>query len=116
MDFYETSVHTQLKTKVPLRLCLDFSVPRCNKINFVRFEVLTAVSMKMAVFWVTSPCSLVEVYRRFRDACCLHHEGIVTIQNKAIFEINFSFITFVKFIFEDSRFFRLLTDLTVYMF
>jgi hypothetical protein len=20
-------------------------------------------------------CSLVEVYRRFRDACCLHHQG-----------------------------------------
>jgi hypothetical protein len=35
-------------------------------INEVRFEVLTAVSMKMAVFWVVAPCSLVEVYRRFR--------------------------------------------------
>jgi hypothetical protein len=28
----------------------------------VGFEVLTAVSMKMAVFWVLAPCSLVEVY------------------------------------------------------
>jgi hypothetical protein len=27
----------------------------------VRFEVLTAVSMKMAVFWVVAPCSLVEL-------------------------------------------------------
>jgi hypothetical protein len=26
------------------------------------FEVLTAVSTKMAVFWVVAPCSLVEVY------------------------------------------------------
>jgi hypothetical protein len=30
----------------------------------VGFEVLTAVSMKMAVFWVVAPCSLVEVYQR----------------------------------------------------
>jgi hypothetical protein len=21
------------------------------------------------------PCSLVDVYRRFRDTCCLHHQG-----------------------------------------
>jgi hypothetical protein len=41
----------------------------------VRFQVLTAVSMKMNVFWVVAPCSLVEVYRRFRGACCLHHQG-----------------------------------------
>jgi hypothetical protein len=32
-------------------------------------------SMKMAVFWVIAPCSLVQVYRRFRGACCLHHQG-----------------------------------------
>jgi hypothetical protein len=34
-------------------------------------------SMKMAVFWVVAPCSLVEVYRRFRGASCLHHQGNV---------------------------------------
>jgi hypothetical protein len=27
----------------------------------VAFEVLTAVSTKMAVFWVVAPCSMVEV-------------------------------------------------------
>jgi hypothetical protein len=32
----------------------------------MRFEVLTAASMKMTVFWVLAPCSLTEVYRRFR--------------------------------------------------
>jgi hypothetical protein len=37
---------------------------------------LTAVSTKMDVFWVVAPCSLVEVYRRFRGACCLHHQGM----------------------------------------
>jgi hypothetical protein len=29
----------------------------------------------MAVFWVVAPCSLVEVYQRFRGPCCLHHQG-----------------------------------------
>jgi hypothetical protein len=42
--------------------------------NEVGFEVLTAVSTKMAVFWVVAPCSLVEVYHRFRGPCCLHHQ------------------------------------------
>jgi hypothetical protein len=37
----------------------------------VRFEVLTAVSTRMAVFWVVAPCSLVEVYQRFRGPCYL---------------------------------------------
>jgi hypothetical protein len=34
----------------------------------VRFQVLKAASMKMALFWVVAPCSLVEVYWRFRGA------------------------------------------------
>jgi hypothetical protein len=38
----------------------------------VLFEVHTAVSTKMAVFWVVAPCSVVEVYQRFRYLCCLH--------------------------------------------
>jgi hypothetical protein len=29
----------------------------------------------MDVFWVVAPCSLVEVYKRFRGPCCLHHQG-----------------------------------------
>jgi hypothetical protein len=28
----------------------------------------------MTVFWDVAPCSLVEVYRRFRGACYLHHQ------------------------------------------
>jgi hypothetical protein len=31
-----------------------------------RFQVLTAASMKVTSFWDIAPCSLVEVYRRFR--------------------------------------------------
>jgi hypothetical protein len=30
------------------------------------FEALTAASTKMTVFWVVTPCSLLEVYQRFR--------------------------------------------------
>jgi hypothetical protein len=52
-----------------------FFVRRMNTCSHVGFEVLTAVSTKMAVFWVVAPCSLVEVYKRFRGPCCLHHQG-----------------------------------------
>jgi hypothetical protein len=55
-----------------------------NFSNFVKLngthETLTAFEisgthgngMKLAVFWVVVLCSLVEVYRRFRGAYCLH--------------------------------------------
>jgi hypothetical protein len=29
----------------------------------------------MTVFWDVAPCSLVEVYQRFRGAYCLLHQG-----------------------------------------
>jgi hypothetical protein len=35
--------------------------------------------MKMAVFWVVAPCSLVEVYQRFRGPCCLHQKTAIFI-------------------------------------
>jgi hypothetical protein len=41
--------------------------------------------MKMAVFWVVVPRSLVEVYRRFRGACCFHHQGDVTSKTSVNF-------------------------------
>jgi hypothetical protein len=44
----------------------------------VGFEVLTAVSMKIAVFWVVAPCSLVEVYQRFRGPIALMMEAART--------------------------------------
>jgi hypothetical protein len=46
----------------------------------VGLEVLAAVSTKMAVIWVVAPCSLVEVYQRFRGPCCLHHQGALMMQ------------------------------------
>jgi hypothetical protein len=48
-----------------------------------------SLGLKMAVFWVVAPCSLVEVYQRFRGPCCLHHQGDAsrgaTTQKTAIF-------------------------------
>jgi hypothetical protein len=54
--------HTFL-TKLPLG---QFMVTMYSTWNFlVGFQVLTVASMKMAVFWVVAPCSLVDVYQRF---------------------------------------------------
>jgi hypothetical protein len=52
-----------------------------NNVYLIGFEVLTAVSTKMAVFWVVAPCSVVEVYQRSRGPCCLHHQGDECILN-----------------------------------
>jgi hypothetical protein len=50
-----------LSQKILLLSQRDQRHRRC--VTSVRFQVLKAASMKMAVFWVVSPCSLVEVYR-----------------------------------------------------
>jgi hypothetical protein len=42
--------------------------------HYARFQVLTASSMKFRVFWYVLPCEII-VDRRFRGACCLHHQG-----------------------------------------
>jgi hypothetical protein len=41
----------------------------------LRLKILTATSIKMTVYWDVVPCSLVEIDRRFRGACCLSHQG-----------------------------------------
>jgi hypothetical protein len=59
-----------------------YETTRCHKLedkNVHIFSVLLSIDlhkdMKTAVFWVVAPCSLVEVYQRFRGTCCLHHQG-----------------------------------------
>jgi hypothetical protein len=42
---------------------------------FVRFRVLTALSMKVIAFWDIAPRSLVEVDQHLRGAYCLYHQG-----------------------------------------
>jgi hypothetical protein len=46
-----------------------------KKNYIVIFEVLTVMNMKMTVVRVVTPCSLIEFYRHFRGACCLHRQG-----------------------------------------
>jgi hypothetical protein len=40
----------------------------------VRFQILTAASMKFGVFSDVALCSHVEIDLRFRGAYCLHHQ------------------------------------------
>jgi hypothetical protein len=42
----------------------------------------------MTVFWVVAPCSLIEVYQRFRGTCCLHHQGGESISTQGSSEVN----------------------------
>jgi hypothetical protein len=38
--------------------------------------------MKSTVFWFVVPCSLVEVYRRFRGICYFHHHGDSSLKRR----------------------------------
>jgi hypothetical protein len=42
----------------------------------LRFWVLTAVTVNNIIIWDTKPCSLVEVFRSFWRAHCLHLQGL----------------------------------------
>jgi hypothetical protein len=63
-------------------ICLNImSILNCMWINQVgektlmRFQVLMAASMKMAVLWDVVPCSVTEIDQCYRGACCLHLSG-----------------------------------------
>jgi hypothetical protein len=45
----------------------------------------------MAVFWIVAPCSLVEVYRRFRGPCCLHHQVALMMEAASTSEMSVNF-------------------------
>jgi hypothetical protein len=45
-----------------------------------RFQILTAASMKMTIFWDVAPCSLVQIDRRFKGTYCLHHQVAFTFK------------------------------------
>jgi hypothetical protein len=59
----------------------------------VRFQVLTAASMKFRfVFWDVLPCKII-FDPRFRGACCVHHQGVVfypKINPNRFFKLGFS--------------------------
>jgi hypothetical protein len=50
-------------------------VSQQNKMYITFPAVERLLQMKMAVFWVIAPCSLVEIYQSVRGPCCLHHQG-----------------------------------------
>jgi hypothetical protein len=57
------------------RFCCAFSVrPPLSSTEFVDGRVQAETLLKMAAFSDVVPSSLVQVYRRFRGACCLHHQ------------------------------------------
>jgi hypothetical protein len=45
----------------------------------------------MTVFWDVAPWSLVEVFRRFRGACCLHHQGDLMMETASTSETSVNF-------------------------
>jgi hypothetical protein len=55
-----------------MKQIINFNV--IHNAKLVRFQVLTAASMKTTAVWDTAPCSLVEADRRFRGAYWLHHD------------------------------------------
>jgi len=44
---------------------------------YSRFEVFTAVKMKVEIFWVAALCCVVIGYQRFTGIRCLHLQGEV---------------------------------------
>jgi hypothetical protein len=68
----QTEIHTaEPLVSEPSCLEAESTTENLKTYKSAGFKVLTAASMKMAVFWVVEPCSLVEVYQRFRGTCCL---------------------------------------------
>jgi hypothetical protein len=50
-------------------------VVKWTSLIFVRFEVLSAVTMKRTIFWDVTLCSPVDVHQRFGGTYCLHLQG-----------------------------------------
>jgi hypothetical protein len=57
-------------------------------VSFVRFQVLTAARVKFRAFWNVLPCSQLDVDRRFRDACFLHHQGVLKSMSSDVSEVH----------------------------
>jgi hypothetical protein len=62
------SVHGKAKSEDNFWACK-------RKKNMKQDKTQPGTKIKMAVFWVVAPYSLVEVHRRFRGSCFLHYQG-----------------------------------------
>jgi hypothetical protein len=70
----------------------------------MRFKVLTAARMRSRVFWDVTPCSHVEVDRRFGRVYGLHHQGALITEAVRASETSFRFnVTTRLYIPEDSK-------------
>jgi hypothetical protein len=69
----EDEIQTDRTVQSVLQMAFCFQQP--VRREHVRFQILTAASMKFRVFWDVLPCSQVDVDRRFRRVYCLHHQG-----------------------------------------
>jgi hypothetical protein len=59
-------------------LCCQFPI---GTNRYLRFQVLTAAGTKMTVFWDVTPCSLIEIFRRFRGSYLPDYGGSKHIWN-----------------------------------
>jgi hypothetical protein len=65
-----------IQLRVSVLRCGTHTQPIGKPVKFllIWLEVLTAVIVKMTVFWVVAPGRLAWVYRRFRGVYCMHHQ------------------------------------------
>jgi hypothetical protein len=100
------------KIHIYCHITLPFLVSYCVRVPSAKRTLNWWIRvLKTAVFWVVSLYSLVDVYRRFRGVCCLHHQGDELIINCNLMYILFTFSTemhehtfwtFFSFLFTDS--------------
>jgi hypothetical protein len=108
-------IYLQIHTASQPRRPTSTSSPQCEpQITFSKFfirivihyinmqfivykQMVLQCNMKMAVsLVVAAPCSLVEVYRRFRDACCLYHQGGANSPNHYMFTLKMATAMFAE--------------------
>jgi hypothetical protein len=77
LDQFFQSEHTQpyIGLYLVTTFILHHTDHHTNCIQFVTFQVLTAIIMRMAIFWDVVPCSVKEIDRLFKHAYYLHHQG-----------------------------------------
>jgi hypothetical protein len=66
--YTHTCTHTHSHTHTPWNTSFYSCLVLCTWCDLVRFQVLMATSMKIAVLWDVALCSLIEIDRHFRGA------------------------------------------------
>jgi len=60
----------------------DNGITHALKFRCERFEVFTAVTIQVKVFWVVTHCRVALGYQHFRGPCCLHPQGEMNSDGK----------------------------------